>query len=145
MDQFPFVATFHVVLDRVVGHADPDTWVGHCLDLDVVAQGGPGRGATGAWLALREAIEVACQDDLSESLNLLDVRRRPPAEDWHELLLALRRGTRVATMDALEGQRKFTSLVTVAFVRVARGAREIAETTATATRIRRSSPCRPAR
>jgi hypothetical protein len=111
---FPFVATYHVVLEPCEPWDVAGAWVAHCLDLDLLAQG---IGATGAWLLMGEAVERAVIDDLRDSSSLAGTCRRAHEEDWEGLLRTLKADTRIAMMDALTGTRSFVALLTVAFVR----------------------------
>lgn len=75
----------------------PDQWVAHCLDLDVVTQGG------GAAHALRMLAE-ACVMTIMHAREAGDdpfAGQRAPEEYWNELYDMMERGERVAPADVL--------------------------------------------
>ncbi len=65
----------------------PGQWVSHCLDIDVVSQGGS---IDDAMEMLREAVAICVEDDLGEGEGLpLEGRRRAPSEyleTWGEIM-----------------------------------------------------------
>jgi hypothetical protein len=78
----------------------PDTWVAHCLDLDVVTYGSSLDDALRMGI---EAAQMALSDDLAAGLD--SRRRRAPEEDWRRLYDLMANATKRIPVEML-GQRQ---------------------------------------
>lgn len=74
----------------------PGQWTAHALDFDIVSYGDSPRGAL---MMVREAVQLAIVDDLSESLDPL--ARKAPPECWEPLTRIWKDGRRLADSAAL--------------------------------------------
>jgi hypothetical protein len=61
---------------------DPETWVAHCLDFDLVTQGPRGSGRAGALKSLLEALWLVLSDDARFGYD--SGKRRAPPHVWAE-------------------------------------------------------------
>jgi len=77
-----------------------ETWVGHCLDFDVISQGGSPEDAI---RMTAEAVAMTIVDDVQHDLDPRD-RRAPPAS-WDQLARVLARGERVDLAELPEIRR----------------------------------------
>ena len=74
----------------------PGTWIGHCLELDVVSQGDSPAHALSMTI---EAIGIVLEGDAESGLD--PRRRRAPEEDWEEFGALLGRSTPLPGPNAL--------------------------------------------
>lgn len=74
----------------------PNTWVAHCLDLDVVAYGSSLDEAVRMGI---ETAEMALSDDLAAGLD--SRRRRAPQEDWDRFYQLMGEATKRIPVGAL--------------------------------------------
>lgn len=82
-------------------------WVGHCLDLDVVAQGA---GLDGAVRETAAAVAASIADDLEQGLDPWD-RERAPDECWEPLYRLLQSKSRRSLADVPPEERARLALV----------------------------------
>jgi hypothetical protein len=73
----------------------PGVWVAHCLNWDLISQGGS---PSAAAQAIAEAIVLAIEADEADDLDP-DERLPAPAEDWDLFRKTLNNGARVAAAD----------------------------------------------
>lgn len=95
----------------------PGAWIAHCLELDIVTQGGsPGE----AREACQEAVEICILADIDSGLDPME-RRPAPQEDWAELERLRRVGRPVDLSDPgvahREGVSRFAAVLSLDFSR----------------------------
>jgi len=95
------------------------SWLGHCLEFDIVSQGD---NASHALDMIREATAMMLMDDLNDGVEPDKVRSRAPLEIWQALFDMMKTGERIPLAQIRSGERndvkKFATQIVLPFVRV---------------------------
>jgi len=103
------------------------SWIGHCLEFDIVSQGDSAHHALDM---IHEATAMMLLDDLNDGVEPDAIRSRAPTELWQSLFTMMKMGERIPLAQIRNGERsdvkKFATQIVLPFVRV--HALELADT-----------------
>ena len=111
------IFTCWVMIER--SEDEDGSWLGHCLEFDIVSQGDSPQQAIDM---IHEATAMALFDDLNDGVEPTSARSKAPVEYWQSLFDLMKNGERVPLSKIRSGERgdvkKFAMQIALAFIRI---------------------------